>query len=147
MWILSFLSPLFFSPLSFTFGVFGVIRNHPIISIPLPLCCFPPPITHCNTSFFYKSPLIALLCGCVWLGVFPPVLSSSSSPSFLGEGAYAFGARGGNSPARRGDRGETLLISRSADDSPVCAKVPQKYHSTNATGFYHAAHPFSFLAS
>lgn len=85
---------------------------------------FPPLLTHCNTSFCScKSPppqssssLITWLCGCVWSGVFPPILSSS--PSFLGEGAYALGARGGNSPARRGDWGETLL--KQSADKPSC---------------------------
>lgn len=114
--------------------------NHPI-SIPLPHLCFSP---HCNTCVNPpSSTLIASLCGCVWSGVFPPVLSSSSSsyPAFLGEGAYALGARGGNSPARRGDWGETLLISRSADNLPVCAIEPQKYHSTTCTRFQHVLLP------
>lgn len=51
--------------------------NHPI-SIPLLHCCFIH-FTPFNTSFLHLliSPLITLLCGCVWLGVFytfPPPL-------------------------------------------------------------------------
>lgn len=63
--------------------------------------------------FISFHPLMALLCGCVRLCISPSALSSTSSH---GEGAYAFGARGGNSPARRGDRGETLLRDR--EDKP-----------------------------
>lgn len=66
MRILSFLSPLCFSHLSFAFGVFGVIQNHPIIPSPNH---FSPPVTLLPA---FASHLIALLCGWVWLCVFPP---------------------------------------------------------------------------
>lgn len=104
-----------------------------------------PPVTLLSSSVNpLSSPLIALLRGCVWLGVFPPVLSSSS-PSFLGEGAYALGARGGNSPARRGDWGETLLISRSADNLPVCAQGSQNTTALPLVDFLFCSSVFCIL--
>lgn len=60
-------------------------------------------------------------------GVF--LLALSSSSSFLGEGANAFGARRGNSPARRGDRGEIRLPKRSPDNIPASIWVTK--HSSN----------------
>lgn len=123
MWILFFLSSFFL--VSFLFDVFGVIQNDQIILSPYHTSL---PETLISASLNFPSLLfITLLCGCVWSGVFP--LALSSSPSFLGEGAYAFGARRGYSPARRGDRGEILLSRRSPDSIPGCTWVTK--HSSN----------------
>lgn len=106
-----------------------ISSNHPIVK-PFSHCCFSPLLTPYNTSFlFCKSSVFTSHRITVWLcvvGCLPScTLLLLLLPSFLGEGAYALGARGGNSPARRGDRGETLLINRSADNFPVCAKGHQ----------------------
>lgn len=128
--ILFFLPPSSVSHSSLlTFScVLGAVLHHPIISSPyhfsaaLPFFIFTPFRHHCNTSVTPLTALTSFLpftftCHCitVWLCVLGCLLSSpllsSSSPSSLGEGAYALGARRGNSPTRRGNRGEILLTA------------------------------------
>ncbi len=115
---------------------YKIIQSSPLhTTFPLLFFSTSPPVTLLSSSENPPSSLSSshyCVAVCGWASVL-----SSSSPSFLGEGAYALGARGGNSPARRGDWGETLLVSRSADNLPVCAKGPQKYNSTTSAGFYH----------
>lgn len=87
-----------------------------------------PHLTPWNTYLcFCEPPLLTFHHMTAWTGVF--LLALSSSSSFLGEGAYAFGARRGNSPARRGDRGEILLPRRSPDNIPASIWVTK--HSSN----------------
>lgn len=109
--------------------------NHLISTPPL---CSPPPSLLLSSSLHSSGcvtpsdcsdsapPSSTCHCITVWLralGCLPPLSRprpSSSSPSSLGEGAYALGARRGNSPARRGNRGEILLVGRSAGLLRVC---------------------------
>lgn len=116
--ILSLLPP----PMSFIFDAFGVIRNHQIIPSPNHIS---PPETLISAPVNLPSSLFHHIAVCS--GVF--LLALSSSSSFLGEGANAFGARRGNSPARRGDRGEILLPRRSPDNIPASIWVTK--HSSN----------------
>lgn len=142
MWILSFFSILFFSHLSFYLWCVWCdtqSSNHPIyISLlhftPLTLLSF-------TFSFHPSSHYCVAVCG--WVSS----ILSSSYTSFLGEGANALGAWGGNSPARRRDRGEKLLISRSSDNFPVCAekKFTHKHHRPAAAGFHHENAVFIFV--
>lgn len=117
MWVLFFLS--FFPLISFIFDVFGVIQNHQII--PSPNHTWNTYLCFCEPPFFTFHHIT------VWTGVF--LLAFSSSPSILGEGAYALGARRGNSPARRGDRGEILLPRRCPGNIPASIWVTK--HSSN----------------
>lgn len=94
-----------------------------------------PPLTLLSFTFSFRPSSHYCVAVCGWVSS----ILSSSSTSFLGEGANALGAWGGNSPARRGGRGEKLLISRSSDNFPVCAeqRFTHKHHRTAAAGFHH----------
>lgn len=119
--ILSFPSVSFFSPILYLWCVmYDPKSSNHSISIPLSSLLFLFSLTLLSSSsslFQPSSHYCVAVCDCVS----SPLYFSSSSPSSLGEGANALGAWGGNSPARRGDWGEILLISRSSGELPVCS--------------------------